>query len=126
MKRLNKTQIAQRDAVIDKMKTARDALEKAFSDAYDAGGTINNAWDLYQAAVQEAASFRDDIVSAMDDYASERSEKWSESDAGQNFESWKSDWEGIELELGELENPDLDEIAPDFGEQLAELPEEAG
>lgn len=125
MKRLSKAQLKERDALSEKMRNARADLEKAINDAYEAGGTISNAHSVYKEAVEEAASWRENLVSEMDSYASDRSDKWQESDAGQAFEEWKSEWEGAELEVEELEAPDLDEIAPDRAETLDELPEEA-
>jgi hypothetical protein len=41
----------------------------------------------------------------MDDYISERSERWHDTDSGLNFTEWKEDWE----EFGELVC-----IAPDY------------
>ncbi len=58
-------------------------------------------------------AFRDDIVSQMDEYMSDRSEKWQESAAGQNYEAWKSEWENAQIEPIEIEMPE--EIArPDI------------
>lgn len=51
-------------------------------------------------AAQDVAAVRDDITSAMDDYASDRSEDWAEGATGSQFESWKSTWEGLDLDQG--------------------------
>lgn len=124
MKRLSKAQLAQREELSKKLTLAREEISDAFTEAYNPGGGIRDAWDRYQAVVEEATSWRDEIVAAMDSYASDRSEKWTESDAGQAYEEWKSAWENVELELGELDTPDTEEICPDFAEVLGELDEE--
>ncbi len=124
MKKLSKTRLARRDELAAKLREAREKLTDAFSEAYNQGGSIRDTWDAYQALVEEATTFRDEVVSDMDSYASDRSEKWAEGDAGQAYEEWKSEWENVELDLGELDEPDYEDIVPDFAERLDELPEE--
>ena len=102
MKKLNKKQIAEQATL------AADLKEK---------------WEAYEAAVNElnqaivdADQFRADIVSAMDEYMGERSERWPESDAGQAYSEWKDAWEGFELE--EIEATEID------AETFSDLPGE--
>jgi hypothetical protein len=56
----------------------------------------------------------------MDTYIGERSEKWAESDAGQNYESWKNDWEGYDITelstIDEIESPETE-----HGNELEQL-----
>lgn len=47
----------------------------------------------------------------MDEYISERSEKWAESEAAEMYEAWKSEWETISFD--EVDDPnfvDVDEF----------------
>ena len=41
--------------------------------------------------------FRDEIVSEMEQYASDRSERWQKSERGQRHEAWKQEWEGLDV-----------------------------
>lgn len=90
MKSLTKKQVAERNQIASDLDTAFEAVEQAV--------------EQYNDKLSAARDFRDDIVSQMDDYASDRSEKWPESETGQAFAEWKSQWED-----GTLEDISLDE-----------------
>ena len=90
MKSLNKDQKAQLETVRIELNTHFELLEQA----------IEN----YNSVIREAKDLRDEIVAAVDDYTSERSEKWQESERAGEYESFKSQWEDLELE--EVEIPD--------------------
>jgi hypothetical protein len=42
-------------------------------------------------------AFRDEIVSEMEYYASDRSDRWQKSERGQRHEAWKQEWEGLDV-----------------------------
>ena len=55
--------------------------------------------------------FRDEIVSDMESYMYDRSEKWQEGEAGEAYQSWLSNWEDASLDDEiDFEMPVLDEI----------------
>jgi hypothetical protein len=124
MKKLSKDQLKQHADIADRLGTARDALEAALEECFAVTGVIGEAWVAYQEAIVEAASFRDDLVRAMDDYAGERSDKWTESDAGSAYEEWKSEWENLAIEEGDMDPPDIDDIAVLTRAEFEELPTE--
>jgi len=90
MKGLNKDQKAQ-------LETVRSELDMRFE-------SLEQAIENYNSVIREAKDLRDEIVAAVDDYTSERSEKWQESERAGEYESFKSQWEDLELE--EVEIPD--------------------
>jgi|SRR5215471_14508371 len=105
MKKLSKDDLKRRDELVQKLATAFAEVETV----YDEVNTLiidklSNAVGKYNDILGEVASFRDEIVGKMDEYVEERSDKWRESDAGENYESWKADWENFSTE--ELEVPD--------------------
>ncbi len=63
----------------------RTELALALDDAYRA---LTEAAEKYNEALATAREFIEDVVSEMSDYQSERSEKWTESDAGSAYENW--------------------------------------
>lgn len=63
----------------------------------------------------EVYELLDGLVSAQDDYISERSEKWQEGDAASDYESWKSEFE---------EARDAAETARDTLESLRDSPQD--
>src|SRR5580765_3997561 len=67
---------------------------------------INGAIQTYNGLLAEFGSFRDDIVSQIEETIDEKSEKWQEGDVGQSWVSWKDTWESLDLsELDEIEMP---------------------
>ena len=129
MKSLNKGDIKVLSEHVDK-------LHKAWRDLHNAvdefNGQLSEAWSgveeaqsAFNEVVSDAAAFRDEIVSRMDDYIGERSEKWSESEAAQNYQAWKDEWEGLDFAECQLGEPDGVEIDIDnAAEGLEQLPVE--
>lgn len=97
MKRLTKTEI----------KTKAELLE-AMTDAATA----------YNAARAEVEQFREGIVERMNEYESERSERWQESEAAETFAAWRGQWDqevGDEVDEAAAENA-ADEMADSMEE----------
>lgn len=130
MKKLTKTQVTARDKHAEDIRNAiaelngdieiyNKAIEEAKSNLEPAITKLNEC-------LEAARNWRDEVVAEMDDYAGNRSEKWSEGDAGQTFESWKQEFENLELEDVEIEFPEeLDVVEDDRSEAVDNLPEVA-
>lgn len=129
MKKLNKDQIAARDAhstaINDAHSDLDDAINRFNALVEEAKGAVESATETYNQALDNARTFCAEIVSLMEDYEGERSDKWQESDAASNFQDWKSEWENVDLEDFEPEFPE--ELgAPDNPQETIDtLPEEA-
>lgn len=104
MKKLSKDQRIHLFSHADSLKECYDKYEEAV--------------DKLNESIQAARDFRDEVVQEMQDYFDERSEKWHETENGQSYEAWKSEWEGFELE--EIDKSEID------GESFGQLPEEPG
>lgn len=76
MKRLTKKQLATKAELFERAEAALAELE---------------------AARQDFEVFRDETYSDMDDYHCGRSERWQESEAGEAFYTWMSEWQSLEL-----------------------------
>jgi DNA anti-recombination protein RmuC len=81
----------------------------------DLTATVND----YNEAVQAAEEFRADMLSQMQSYFDEKSEKWQEGEAGQAYQQWINDWDGTPLTQVDLEMPD--DISEPSDEASAEL-----
>lgn len=113
-----------------------ETLNEKFTALADAVAAYNEAvakaWDgiaaaqtEYNAAVENAVEFRDQVVSDIDDYVDEKSDKWKEGEKADNYQTWKDAWEGAEIPESELEQPDdLEMEVEDAGESLSQLPTE--
>lgn len=151
MKRINKTQLNEREkhaqdvrdavseyngavqAYNEALENAKTALAEALAlKLADERTTLEDAYTKVNEALTAATEWRDEIVNTMDEYASNRSDKWQESDAASSFEEWKGEWENAELDnLDELEFPEieielpeLEEIDDDKANAIDNLPEE--
>jgi uncharacterized coiled-coil DUF342 family protein len=97
MKRLSKDQIARRDDLLNQLRETAEQIERAVDEA-------NGAIQQYNTILVEVEIFRDDIISEMETYFDERSEKWQETDAATNYQDWKGQFEALETaELEQLE-----------------------
>lgn len=110
MKKITKADQARLDEVSAALQTKAKKLEDAVT-LYNAKlaelfAPVQAAVDEFNTELNAAREFRDEVVQRMDDYASDKSDKWSESESGENFASWKSQWEELELDDLEVEEPD--------------------
>src|SRR3974390_1904395 len=121
MKRLSKAQISELDTHVEKLGKAYAQVEEAWREFEAAHQEVASAVEAYNDAVQEAVGWRDDIVSQMQEYYDERSEKWQEGEAGEQYQAWIDEWESASIEE-ELECPELSELSEvDHADNLGEL-----
>lgn len=84
----------------------QDALEEYNSAVSDAWAKVTPDLEAYNDALNETREWRDDLVSRLQDEAEGKSERWSESEAGESANNWISELEGAELDDPELEAPE--------------------
>ena len=131
MKALNHVQRAGIEKAAEAIRKTRDELDAAVEkfNARNAESLVpvEAAIDKLNAALIAAAEWRDGVTQEMERYAVDRSERWRESEAGQNFKLWKDQFLGLFLDEIELEKPDDLEI-PDTiePEEILELPDQPG
>ena len=154
MKKLDKKTILERDDIagrlstgyqtlsgaVDTFNTARQTLWEALEAAIEAyNDGVEAAWEPlsdaqadYNEIVNEAGEWKTDVVTSIDDYMADKSEKWKEGDRGQAYEAWKSALED-DFELSEIEQPEAVTVEEpeeiDFGleeasEKLEQMPTE--
>ena len=108
MKKLTKAQLKEHGELATDLKEKAEAF-------YDAAEEFNQA-------IANATEFRDGIVAAQDEYIENRSEKWPESEAGEQYIAWKDAWEGLSIE----EVPSRDDASAIDPEEFENLPSEPG
>ena len=128
MKRLSKTQQKEKEKHSSDLFDAHTALEEAIN-KYNttieaAKGEVEKAANDFNEKLGAARTFCEEIVSEMDGYESERSDKWQESDAASSFQDWKSEWEGISIDDFEPDFPDAMEVPENPQEVFDALPDE--
>ena len=111
MKRLSKAQEQTRSELLERLRKAQSEMAAEVDKANEAVGAVNAAIDSYNEALSDVETFRDEITGDMESYADERSDKWRDSDAGSNYDSWKSEWDNLDTSevahAEEIEEPDL-------------------
>jgi len=110
MKQLNKQQLKARDEISQELELARGNLDSAVTEFNDAlektSAEVNDELEKYNAVLEKARDWRDEIVGAIDEYVAERSDKWQESEAAQALDSWKSSFDQLELDEVTIELPE--------------------
>ena len=128
MTTISKSDIKERDVIANKLQDAQAELEKAI-DEYNS--LMRSAWEKVDVClntmnelIYDANQWRDSIVTDIQDYMDERSEKWHESDKAREMESWKAAYEEEFPEL-ELECPDEISLdCEDYAQLMWDLPED--
>ena len=119
MRKLSKPDIIEKNQLAGELEERKDKLEDALA-VYAAA--IDEAWsklerdvESYNEKLEEVQNFVGNIVSQMEDYVSERSDRWQESDAASDYSSWQSDWENVSTLPLELEEPSkFEDTAPEL------------
>jgi uncharacterized protein YukE len=123
VKKLSKDDKSRRDEIIGDFKRKWADVDEQAAVVQQEIDKLNEKIALYNGVIDEAHGFRDDMISAMDDYIGERSEKWADGDAGQAYSSWYDEWQGFDpVEVDAVEDFDLEE--PDHADVLEALPEQ--
>ena len=127
MKKLSKAHLKERDEISARLRAEADKMEGAISRYNEMMAesieAVKDAISNYNAVVADANDFRTTITEEMDQYESDRSEKWPESDAGQMYSDWHSQWEQASFEEIEIDEPAELEV-PDYNaDELDDLPE---
>lgn len=131
MKKLSKADIAKRDkfaAEIDELRSSLESTLTIFNAAVSNAFTpVLAATEELNAKIEEVGGWRDDLVGEMQSYYDERSEKWQESDAASEYDSWKSEFESLDCDAISIDEPEAIEL-PDAleGQNLLDLPEAVG
>src|SRR5260370_7472778 len=98
MKRLSKDQKQQRADIVTRLNDAAEAVRAALAAVNaDIAGKLNSAIENYNLVVSVVEAFRDEIMSEMEHYASDRSDRWQKSERSQRHEAWKQEWEGLDV-----------------------------
>ncbi len=127
MKSLSKKQIGEKEKLASDLADARTALETAISEynakLEDLKGPVEVALGKLNDVVREANEWTSAILSDMESYYDERSEKWQEGDAGSNYSSWKDEYSG-ELEEADITFPDALEMPDDPNDStISDMPD---
>lgn len=124
MKSLDKRDKQRIKEALTDLETAKGRIETDRAALDAAIEAFNEKVTEYNEALEAARGVRDDIVSAIDTYVGERSEKWAEGDRATAYGEWKQAWEDAELDDLDRVELDLENDYPmEHGDVLEQLPE---
>ena len=129
MKTLTKPDIARRNALCVLVQSARadlDAAVAAYNDTVQtAFAGVHIAAEVYNGLIEEAKEWAHVIASEIEGYIQERSERWQESERGQAYAHWLTEYEEVSLDTADIETPDpLEWDGEDASSILEGLPED--
>lgn len=127
-KKLSKEQLAERSALAESLRAAAqnitDAVDTYNQTVLEAQTPVQQALTAYNEVVEKAKVFANEVAEELQGEFDERSEKWQESDAGESFQGWITEWDNATLDEAEIDFPDEVESPPmeeaDTLESLAE------
>ncbi len=120
----------------ERLKLALEAAEAALVSAADAAGTLATEgearaavaaeWPAYVAAIGNVQTFAERIHEEAEAYFDERSEKWQESERGEEYGAFVESWERVkDMEVPEEGDPaPVEEVAEGYAFVLAEKMED--
>jgi prophage DNA circulation protein len=123
MKKLSKEQAAAVTDIAEKLREAWQDIEGRRDTIEQAVNETNELIDAYNAIVAEANEFASGIGDEIDNFMSDKSDKWNEGDTGNAYDAWRSEWQGFsadELEPVTYEASD----EPSHADDLENLPQE--
>jgi hypothetical protein len=132
VKALSKEQEKEKAELVDAIRAAHTKLEDALgvfnARLVEEQGDVQEKLDALNAKLQEASEWAEGVVSEMQDYYDERSEKWQEGDDGQNYDAWKDGYEDLDFEDLKIDFPEEIGIpdCPSVADDLEALPDEPG
>jgi predicted nucleic acid-binding Zn-ribbon protein len=133
MTKLSKADIKTRDEIAGKLQDRQldfeQALEQYNTAIHDAWASLSEEMTALNSAIAEANQWRADIHQAMEDFFSDESEKWQNSDKGAEYRDWQGEFEcaldEVELEQPEDLDPNIGNLSEEFWDHREGLKAEA-
>lgn len=128
--KLTKAEDLQRNDLVDRLRDKWTEVEEALKNSERsievAVDDVNVKLHEYQAIVENAVEFRDNVAERLRGEFDEKSEGWQQGDKGQEAEGMASEWEGATLEdTVTVDCPSLEmETEGDHANVLESLPTE--
>ncbi len=131
MKSLTKDHLTKRDEIVAALRVAAEKVEAAISqfnaNLEVAMAPVDAAVEEYNRVVEQAGELAVDVYFEAEADFCNRSEKWQDSEKGEEYQEWMDQWNNVSLELAEVGRPDELET-PDLSaaDTLESLPQEPG
>ena len=117
MKKLTASQQARHQEIVDKLEEYQaegsalveaynDRLEELYQELHDTvrklgSDLLSDIGDLDRSCLEEAEEFAEEVRDSLTEFFDARSEKWQESEKGQEYQSWIDEWEAAASTIGD-------------------------
>lgn len=120
MMKLSKAEIDQRDDHVSALKKAKEEIDDLAEGINESIDDLNEKIAEYNQLLGAAGTFTKEIAQQQSDYIDDKSERWQESDRGQEYSSWKDEWEDYDHEeINDVET--ISTPSMEHAEKLKEL-----
>jgi hypothetical protein len=123
--KLTRSEQNRRDELVSELQSHLSLLETAINQDPPDSKQISTNAALFVVSLEEAEQFREEVAERLREEFDERSEKWQESDKGDEVSSFIDEWESADFS-----DPGVDLMDPDisgldeFADNLEALPTE--
>ena len=126
MKKLGKDHVELRDKIVQKLNEQAIDIEKAIDEVNVLiSEKVNPRIEEYNEILANFTAMKDEIITEMESYSDDKSDKWREGETGSAFLEWREAWEALEYSdidlIDTIENVDLDQ-----GAEIGDAPVEPG
>jgi len=127
MTKLSKSDAAILESHVSDLREKRNALCDAiagFNRQMEAEWeALSPVLESFNESLKAAREWKENIISQIEEYMGSKSEKWHESEKAGNVENWRSEFEVLDLDELEIEQPEkIDSDIRDYAEDLEGLP----
>lgn len=117
MKKLTASQQARHREIVDKLEEYQadgsalvdaynDKLAELYQELHDTveelgSELLSDIGDLDRSCLEEAEQFAEEVRDSLTEFFDARSERWQESEKGQEYQSWIDEWESAAGSIGD-------------------------
>lgn len=121
--KLTRQELNRRDEIVNDLRSKLTLLEQTLEQDPQNPDDTTNAAAVFTVVVNEAEEFRDEVATRLREEFDNRSEKWQESDAGDEASGLIDEWESADFSSCDLDllDPEIDGLES-YADDLEALP----
>lgn len=124
MKSISKDDSKRRDSLTATLNTEFAKLQDSHNVLLEAVAKYNADVEAFNEKLQEARGFCDDIANEIDNYISDKSDKWQEGERGEAYGAWRDEWQNVDItDIETIADPEAPDFDADILDSLPVEPE---
>ena len=102
MKKLKKEHVIKRKEFIDKFQKCEDRITEIVNEINELIGKrekeLKDLIDEYNVIVEDAEEFKHEVIESIDDYMSDKSSEWHDSEQAKKYDTWVGNLLTLEID----------------------------